>query len=156
MNKLQKQNKQGVLLHYKKQDQAGPVLGSLDLAGVVAVTHPEGKNGQADATRLNVETHEGGWVICAVVCGRYPKRVDRPIKPNNTYISKHKYTTFRPSPPINPLHTHIHQPPTNPPSKRHNPGTMKLRCRSEDLAAEWRAALLAWRAYARAYKQVCM
>lgn len=32
-------------------------------------------------------------------------------------------------------------------------GTMKLRCRSADLATEWRAALLVWGAYAQAYKQ---
>lgn len=30
---------------------------------------------------------------------------------------------------------------------------MKLRCRSADLATEWRTALLAWGAYAQAYKQ---
>jgi hypothetical protein len=50
---------QGTLIHYKKQDKAGPVLGSLDLAGLIAVTHPQGKDGLTDATRLNVETVGG-------------------------------------------------------------------------------------------------
>ncbi len=46
--------------------------------------------------------------------------------------------------PLQPLHHH--QP------KKHT-GTLKLRCRSEDQAAEWRRALLDWRAHCVAYKQ---
>lgn len=58
---------QGVLLHYKKPDKAGFVLGSMDLAGLVAVVHPPGKDGVVDTLRLNVETVRG---TCAHVCIR--------------------------------------------------------------------------------------
>ena len=50
--------RKGLLVHYKKQDKSGGILGTLDLATVLTITNIAGA-GVIDTTRLNIETGEG-------------------------------------------------------------------------------------------------
>jgi len=49
----------GIVYYYKKADTTGPPLGSLDLGRAVNVALHRGKDGELDATRIDVEMPDG-------------------------------------------------------------------------------------------------
>ena len=49
----------GILYFYKKADTSGPPLGSLDLSRAISISLHHAKDGELDATRLDVEMSDG-------------------------------------------------------------------------------------------------